>query len=148
MPAMAGADADVPPTSRTWGSPVVTGAQSPGTAQMGYALRFLPLAAKRETSGKSRTPSDGTPVAFCQEGLGYPATQTTEVGGAPVDCAHLLGPPPPAREEMTKEVEEEGRTFKPNWLSQTCSGKGFFREPKLESLVAFQNGATADGPEA
>ena len=54
------------------------------------------MAAKSETSGISRTPSEGTPTRVCQEGLAQPAQlplTTPLVVAVPV--AHPLGPPLP-----------------------------------------------------
>src|SRR5271154_3735021 len=98
IPAMAGVEVEVPPTRVTAG--VAPAAQSPGSAQIGQALRFGPLAAKRETSGKSRTPSLGTPAPCCHTGFEYPAIQVgRKDGGEPgVSCAQLLLAPPPAAE--------------------------------------------------
>jgi hypothetical protein len=72
MPAIAGVDADVPPTTVICPSPLEFKTQSPATAQMGYPLRLVQLAAKSETSGMSRTPSLGTPDPVCQLGFAYP----------------------------------------------------------------------------
>src|ERR1700684_1728544 len=72
MPAIDGADADVPPTSVTCSIPLEPTTQSPSWAQMGYALMFVPAAANSETSGRSRTRSLGTPVPLCQLGFAYP----------------------------------------------------------------------------
>src|SRR5579859_3278786 len=47
-------------------------------------------------SGKSRTPSAGTPVPDCQEGLAWPAVQEEKVpSAASVPVAQLLAPPLP-----------------------------------------------------
>lgn len=58
----------------------------------------MPLDANNDTSGKSRTPSLGTPgTPDCQDGLGVPLQvplTTPAVVGAPV--AQPLGPPLPA----------------------------------------------------
>ncbi len=72
MPAKEGAATEVPPTPVICTvPPLETGWQSPSTAQIGVKLALEPLAAKSETSGRSRAPSAGTPAPVCQEGLGY-----------------------------------------------------------------------------
>ncbi len=55
----------------------------------------MPFAAKRDTSGRSRTPSAGV-ARICQEGFAYPLQvplTTPVVEGVPV--AQPLGPPLP-----------------------------------------------------
>src|SRR5580658_2401044 len=78
MPAKAGEEAEVPPTPVICTRLLPEGDwQSPSVAQVGMKLKLPPLAAKSETSGRSRTPSVGTPVPVCHEGLGYPPPQVT-----------------------------------------------------------------------
>src|SRR5271166_1506219 len=97
MPAIAGVEVEVPPTRVM--KEVAPATQSPASAQIGQALRLGPLAAKSETSGKSRTPSLGTPVPCCHIGFGYPAMQDGRaVSERRVSCAQLLLAPPPATE--------------------------------------------------
>src|SRR5580658_8283670 len=56
IPAIAGDDTDVPPTTVIVRSPSDT-MQSPAKIQIGVKLSFSPAAANNETSGTSRTPS-------------------------------------------------------------------------------------------
>src|SRR5579871_2962480 len=96
IPAMAGAETDVPPTTEAlvntfW--PFTEAVAQPPKKQKRYPSSSGD--AFKETSGMSRTASAGTPVPACQEGLGYPAMQVTLPWLSTVDWLQLLGPPPP-----------------------------------------------------
>jgi hypothetical protein len=96
-PAKIGEANDVPPApDHPLGAPVQGvppfGSEKQNTKKWPHS----PLDEKSETSGKSRTPSLGTPTRVCQEGLAQPAQlplTTPEVLAAPV--AQPLGPPLP-----------------------------------------------------
>ena len=65
-------------------------------SQKGYQCPQIPLAAKSDTSGISRTLSLGSPTSDCHDGLGHPAhvpPATPRYVGVPV--AQPLGPPLP-----------------------------------------------------
>ena len=149
-PAMAGDEAEVPPTRKTCGSVEVVAEQSPGLAQMGHALKLTPLAANRDTSGRSRAWSLGTPGAFCQEGLVYPDRQVAvSTEEEVVASEQLLTPPPPAALGMEKPFAGlKGIALKPRSLSQGCSGNWALREPSEASLLGFQRVAMLGAPVA
>src|ERR1700722_9759540 len=128
IPAIAGVEAEVPPTRNTYTSGPAPAAHSPSTAQMAYALKFAPLEAKSETSGMSRALSAGTPGPVCQLGFGYP-THCCDGAGWP----QLLGPPPPAPISLRSRPSEI--TSSPNGSFHTCSGSGAFKDPRLASFV-------------
>ena len=71
-PAIAGVETEVPPTSC---AEVVLGEHEPSEeTQIRYALCSAPSAAKKLTSGISRTPSFGTPdTPVCQLGFTHPS---------------------------------------------------------------------------
>src|ERR1035438_458517 len=102
MAAIIGAAADVPPTpTQPLGAPLQ--ALPPllvSEAQMVRACPQTPLAANRETSGTSRTPSAGLPkMPACQLGLDQPVhvvSSTYPYVEFPAPLAQLLGPPLPA----------------------------------------------------
>src|SRR5579862_2068160 len=92
-PANNGADAEVPPTIEL----ACTAASIP-FAQLLVLHRMKPSwsgDAAIATSGTSRTPSFGTPVPVCQDGLGKPLEQAPFI--------QLLAPPPLA-ESVPRET--------------------------------------------
>src|SRR4051794_28947307 len=93
MPAMAGADAEVPPITAAPrntvpGNPTLSATQEP-TTQTRYPS--CPLAAVRDTSGRSRRPSAGTPAPVCQLGLEWMVLTPPLPDQSPEHCAGVLG---------------------------------------------------------
>src|SRR5271167_3391956 len=98
MPARMGVENEVPPApDQPLGGPVhAVPPLGISESQKTKKCPQTPLAANRETSGRSRTPSPGLPNTDCHEGLAYPAhvpLTTPPVVGVPV--AQPLGPPLP-----------------------------------------------------
>src|SRR5580658_398816 len=135
IPAIAGAEAEVPPTRNTFGCAPPVATQSPGFTQIGYALKLIPEDANNEISGMSRTPSLGTPGAFCQIGLGCPAWHVITPGAEEVDTAQARAPQPPPSVGRNIENARLETTYSPNASFQGCSGSGAINDPSLESFV-------------
>src|SRR5450432_88462 len=131
IPANAGEATEVPPypcrSSRL---------QIPVTSdrQMTYKLPTKPLLANRETSGRSRTLSFGTPAPLCHVGLAYPCVQvptcwpfTTQLLFPPLPPTEFMAPFSEAREllQMASVVVPQFRVLNKGLVqesSQVVSG--------------------------
>src|SRR5947209_15522345 len=78
------------------------------SVQTSQAAKSAPAPAISETSGRSRTPSAGTPAPRCHAGFAYPLVQVPTAVLVSVLVEQLLFPPPPATMLVLPRLSRNG----------------------------------------